>query len=183
MDAFELWLLEKPLESPLDRKEIQPVHPKGNQSWTFIGRTDVEAETPILWLHDANTWLIWKDPDDGKDWRWEEKGMMMASLTQWTWAWVSSWSGWCTGKPGMLQSTRSQRVEHNWATKLNWSSRRQEITNAGKDVDKREPLCTVCGGVNWLSPYRKHYGGFQKLKELLYDPEIYFWIYSQKKWK
>ena len=61
------------LESPLDWKEIQPVHPKGNQSWTFIGRTDAEAETPILWPPDAKNWLIWKHPDAGKDWR-QEKG-------------------------------------------------------------------------------------------------------------
>ena len=67
-------VLEKTLESPLDCKEIQPVHPKGNQSWIFIGRTDVETEIPILWPLDAKNWLIWKDPDAGKDWRQEEKG-------------------------------------------------------------------------------------------------------------
>ena len=67
-------VLEKILESPLNCKEIQPVHPQ-HQSWVFIGRTDVEAETPILWLPDAKSWLIWKDPDAGKDWRWEEKGI------------------------------------------------------------------------------------------------------------
>ena len=68
-------VLEKTLENPLDFKEIQPVHPKGDQSWVFIGRTDVEAETPILWPPDAKSWLIWKDPDAGKDWGQEEKGM------------------------------------------------------------------------------------------------------------
>ena len=65
---------EKTLESPLDCKEIQPVHPKGNQSWIFIGRTDAEDEPPILWPPDVKNWLIWKDPDAGKDWRQEEKG-------------------------------------------------------------------------------------------------------------
>ena len=71
-----LWtvVLEKTLESPLDCKEIQPVHPKGDQSWIFIGRTDAEAEALILWPPDAKNWLIGKDPDSGKDWRWEEKG-------------------------------------------------------------------------------------------------------------
>ena len=69
-------VLDKTLESPLDCKQIQPVHPKGDQSWVFIGRTDVEAETPILWPPDAKNWLIWKDPDARKDWRQEEKGMM-----------------------------------------------------------------------------------------------------------
>ena len=67
-------LLEKTLESPLDCKEIQPVHPKGDQSWVFTGGTDVEAETPILWPPDAKSWLIRKDPDAGKDWGQEEKG-------------------------------------------------------------------------------------------------------------
>jgi len=71
--CFWTVVLEKTLASPLDCEEIQPVHPKGNQSWIFIGRTDVEAETPILWPSDAKNWLIWKDPDAGKDWRQEEK--------------------------------------------------------------------------------------------------------------
>ena len=62
--------VKKTLESPLDFKEIKPVIPKGNQSWIFIGRTDAEAETPILWPPDAKNWFIWKDPDAGKDWRW-----------------------------------------------------------------------------------------------------------------
>ena len=73
--CFWTVVLEKTLESPLDCKEIQPVHPKGDQSLVFIGRTDVEAETPILWPPDAKSWLIWKDPDAGKDWRKEEKGV------------------------------------------------------------------------------------------------------------
>ena len=70
-----LLMLEKTLESPLDNKEIQAVHPKGDQSWVFIGRTDAEAETPILWPPDAKSWLIGKDSDAGKDWGQEEKGM------------------------------------------------------------------------------------------------------------
>ena len=73
--CFGTVVLEKTLESSLDCKEIQPVHPKGDESWVFIGRTDVEAETPILWLPDAKRWLISKDPDAGKDWGQEEKGM------------------------------------------------------------------------------------------------------------
>ena len=68
-------VLEKTLESPLDYKEIHPDNSKGNWSWIFIGRTDAEAETPILWPPDEKNQLIWKDPDSGKDWRWEEKGM------------------------------------------------------------------------------------------------------------
>ena len=73
-------VLEKTLESPLDCNKIQPVYPKGNQSWIFIGRTDVEAETPIP---DAKSWLIWKDPDAGKDWRWEEKGITEDEMVWW----------------------------------------------------------------------------------------------------
>ena len=73
--CFWTVVLEKILESPLDTKEIQPVNPKGNQSWLFIGRADVEVEIPILCPSFANNWLIGKDPDAGKDWRWEEKGM------------------------------------------------------------------------------------------------------------
>ena len=72
--CFWTVVLEKTLESPLDCKEIQPVHPKGNQFWTFIGRSDVEAETKILWTPDVKNLLIGKDPDTGKDWRQEEKG-------------------------------------------------------------------------------------------------------------
>ena len=84
--CFWIVVLEKTLESPLDCKEIQPVHPKGNQSWIFIGRIDAEAETTILWPPDAKSWLIWKDPNAGKDWRQEDKGMAedeMVGLHHW----------------------------------------------------------------------------------------------------
>ena len=72
--CFWTVVLKKTLESPLNCKEIQPVHPKGDQSWVFVERTDAEAETPIFWPPDANRWFIWKDSDAGKDWGWEEKG-------------------------------------------------------------------------------------------------------------
>ena len=106
-------------------KEVQSIDPKGNQSWIFIGGTDAEAETPIFWPLDAKKWLIWKDPDAGKDWKWEEKGMTgwdgwMASPMQWIWVWGNSGSWWWTGKPGVLQSMGSQRVGYDWATELNW---------------------------------------------------------------
>ena len=81
--CFWIAVLEKTLESPLDCKEIQPVHPKGNQSWIFIGRTDIEAETLILWPLDAKSWLIWKDPNAGKDCRREEKGMTEDEMVGW----------------------------------------------------------------------------------------------------
>ena len=81
--CFWTVVLEKTLESPLNCQEIQPVHPKGNQSWIFIGRTDAEAETPILWPPDAKSWLIGKNPDAGKHWRQEEKGMTEDEMVEW----------------------------------------------------------------------------------------------------
>ena len=83
IDAFEPVVLEKTFESPLDCKEVQPVHPKGDQSWVFIGRTDAKAETPILWLPDAKSWLIWIDPDARKNWGQEEKGMTEDEMVGW----------------------------------------------------------------------------------------------------
>ena len=119
--CFWTVVLEKTLENPLSCKEIQPVHPKGNQSWIFIGRTDTEAETPILWPPNTKNWPIGKDPDPGKDWRREEKATTeddMASLTLWTQVWVSFGSWWWTGRPGVLQSMGSQRVRLDWVTEL-----------------------------------------------------------------
>ena len=120
--CFQTMVLEKTLESSLDCKEIQPVHPRGNQSWIFIGRTDAEAETPLLWPPDVKNWLIGKDPDAGKDWGQEEKGMTedeMASPTPWIWVWVNSRSWWWTWKPGMLQSMKLQ--SQTLLTDLNWT--------------------------------------------------------------
>ena len=118
--------VRKTLENLLDKKEIQPVHPKGDQSWVFIGRTDVEAETPILWATCCKELTHWKRPwcwerlkvGEGDDRGWDG---WMASLTQWTWVWVNSGSWWWTGTPGMLQSMGSQRVGHDWETELNWT--------------------------------------------------------------
>ena len=121
IDAFELQCWRRLFESPLDRKEIQPVYPKGNQFWIFIGRTDAEAETPILWPPHTKKrpwcWERLKEGGEGDNRGWYG---WMASPTQWTWVWASSKSLWWTGKPGMLQSMGSQRVGHDWATELNW---------------------------------------------------------------
>ena len=118
--CFWTVVLGKTLESSLYCREVQPVHPKGNQSWIFIGRTDVEAETLILWPPDAENWLFWKDPDAGKDWRQEEKGttedeMWMVSPTQWTWVCVNSGSWWWTERPGVHGVAESDTTE-----RLNW---------------------------------------------------------------
>ena len=93
-------LLEKILESPLDCKDIQPVHPKGDQSWVFIGRTDAEAETPILWPPDVKSWLIWKDLDARKDWRQEEKGTTEDEMVGWHHRLNGHGFGWTTGVGG-----------------------------------------------------------------------------------
>ena len=106
----------KSLESLVLQGE-QPVNPKENQSWIFTGRTDAEAEAPILWPPDTKSWLIRKDPDSGKDWMQEKEATEdMALPIQWTWVWASSRRWWRTGKPGVLQSMGSQRVGHNWVT-------------------------------------------------------------------
>ena len=126
--AFELWCCRR-LESPLGSKDIESVNPKGNQSWIFIGRTDVEAKTPILWPPDVKSWLIRKIPFSWERLKAGEEGDnrgqdgWMASPTRWTWVWASSGSWLWTGKSGMLQSMGSQRVRHDWATELNWASK------------------------------------------------------------
>ena len=124
-----LWtvVLEKTLESPLDCKEIQPVHPTGDQSWVFIGRTDVEAETPILWPPDVKSWLTGKDPDAGKDWGQEEKGMTEDEMVGWHHQLNGHGFGWtlgvgdgqrglvCCGSWGRKESdTTERRIELNW---------------------------------------------------------------------
>ena len=124
--SFCTVVLEKTLESPLDCKEFHPVHPKGDQSWVFFGRTDAKAETLILWPPHAKSWLIWKYPDDGRDWGQEEKGTTEDEMSgwhhrQWTWVWVNSGCWWWTGRPGVLRFMGSQRVGDDWATELNWT--------------------------------------------------------------
>ena len=118
-------VLEKTLESPLDCKEIQPVHPKGNQPWDFFGRNDAEAETPVLWPPHAKSWLCcWEGlgaGGKGDDRGWDG---WMASPTRWTWVWVNSRRWWWRGRPGVLRFMGSQRVRHDWVTELNWTELR-----------------------------------------------------------
>ena len=123
--CFSTMVLDKTLESPLDCKEIQPVHSKGNHSWIFIGRTDVEAETPILWppreeLTHLKRPRCWERLRVGEGYNRGWDGWM-ASPTQWTWVWVNSGSWWWTGRPGVLQFMGLQRGRHDWATQPNWT--------------------------------------------------------------
>ena len=125
--CFWTVVLEKTLESPLNCKEIQPVHLRENQLWIFIGRTDAEAETPILWLLDEK-WLIGKDPDARKDWGQEEKGMMEDEMVGWHHQLdgheFEQAPGVGDGQGGPAHGRQSmglQRVRHNWATELNWT--------------------------------------------------------------
>ena len=158
--CFWTVLLDKIFESPLNCKEIQPVHPKGSQSWIFIGRTDVEAETAILWPPDAKNWLIRKDPDAGKDWSWEKKRTTENEAVGWHdrldghKCGQAPGVGWWTGRPGVLQSMGLQRVGHNWATELNWTERlvldRDFVENAMCLVTQSCP--TLCDPMDCSPP-------------------------------
>ena len=129
--CFWTVVLEKTLESPLDCKEIQPIHPKADQSWVFIGRTDVEAETPVLWPPDAKSWLIGKDPDAGKDWGQEEKGTTEDEMVGWHHCLSRHGFGWtpgvgdglggltCCGSWGRKESDTTERL--NWICVRAWS--------------------------------------------------------------
>ena len=125
--CFWTVMLEKTLESPLHCKEIQPVHPKGNQPWIFIGRIDAEAETPVLWTPDVKNWLSGKDPNSRKDWRWEEKGTIEDEMIGWHY-WLDghdfeSIPGVCDGQGDLVCcSTWSGKELYTteWLTELNW---------------------------------------------------------------
>ena len=135
-EPWSMWSdwLEKTLESPLDCKESQPVHPTGDQSWVFIGRTDAEPETPnnfAIWCEELTHWKrpwCWerlRAGGEGDDRGWDG---WMTSPTQWTWVWVDSGSWWWTGRPGMLQFMGLQRVRRDWATELIWTELSDELT-------------------------------------------------------
>ena len=134
-------MLEKTLESPLDCKKIQPVHPKGDQSWVFIGRTDAEAETPILWPPHAKSWLIGKDPDAGRDWGQEEKGMTEDEM--------AGWHHWLNGRSLselrelVMASEAWRAVIHGVAKSQTWLSGWTELNSSAWD-----PFLYI----HWLMP-------------------------------
>ena len=117
--------LEKTLEIPLDCKEIQPVHPKGDRSWIFIGKTDADAGTPILWPPEAKSWLIWKDPDAGKDWRWEENGTTENEMVGWHHRLNGHEFGWRPGvgdgQAGLASCGSWGCNESHMTEQLNWT--------------------------------------------------------------
>ena len=149
LDYTEIWaqknwcfwtvVLEKTLESPLDCKEIQPVNPKGDQSWVFIGRTDVEAETPILWPPDAKSWLIGNDPDAGKDWGQEEKGTTENEMVGWHHRLNGHGFGWTLGVVMDREAWHAvvHGVAKSWTwlsdgTELNWMTEEKNQATSGK---------------------------------------------------
>ena len=123
--CFWTVVLEKTLESPLDCKEIQPVHPTGDQSWVFIGRTDVEVETPILWPPDVKSWLIWKDPDAREDWGLEEKGTTEDEMVGWHHQLNGRGFGWTLGvgdgQGGLVCCGSWGHKESETTERLNWT--------------------------------------------------------------
>ena len=152
--CFWTVMLEKTLESPLDCKNVPPVHPKGNQSWIFIGRTDVEAETNTLatWCeeltHLKRPWC-WESlkAGEGDDRGWDG---WMVSPTQWIWVWVNSCSWWWTDRPGMLQPIGWQRVGHNSTTELNWGFSYESPQGFMIfKIDKKLFLPVTCSNIFW----------------------------------
>ena len=156
IDAFGTVVWEKTLESPLDCKEIQPVYPKGDQSWVFIGRTDVEAETPIHWPPDAKSWLIGKDPDAGRDWGQEEKGPTEDEMVGWYHGLNGHRFGWtpvvgdaqgglaCCSSWGHKESDITEWL--NW--KLNWLNGHEFEQTPGDSKGQGSLVCCNSWGCN-----------------------------------
>ena len=145
--CFWTVLLEKTLESPLDCKEIQPVHPKGDQSWVFFGRTDVEAETPILWPPDAKGWLIWKVPDAGKDWGQEEKGTTGDEMVGWHHQLNGHEFGWT---PGVSDGQGGLACCSSWGCKESDTTERLNWTEAVPL--SLSLMCLLCLGLSYPGP-------------------------------
>ena len=144
-------VLEKTLVIPLDYKEIQPVHPKGDQSWVegLMLKLKLQYFGHMMWRTDSFEKTLMLGKIDGRRKRgWQKMRQLMASSTQWTWVWVNSRSWWWTGRPGVLQSMGSQRVGHDWGTELNWTEEPGALQSIGsKELDTTE--VTACTNANW----------------------------------
>ena len=174
-------VLEKTLESPLNCKEIQSVHPKGDQSWVFIGRNDAEAETPILQPPDAMSWLIGKDPDAGKDWGQEKKGLTEDEMIGWhhqlngLWVWWTPGAG--DGQGGLASCSSRGRKESDTTERLIWT----ELISSEEILVKESrgsPLWCSSG----KSKYRKDKEGRQKeshCRTLPHFSSLFFWILGE----
>ena len=189
-------VLEKTLESPLDCKEIQPVHPKEDQSWVFIGKTDAEAETPILWPPHAKSWLIGKDPDARRDWGQEEKGTTEDEMAGWhhrlNGHGFGKTPGVCDGQGGLVCCSSWGRKESDTTERLNWTelTRKQQTPPSAADSTPTcpshqlrsesvssstvQPLAIVCAKVWINSPSKRpgpllHYAG-----EHPHTPQLHF---------
>ena len=163
-------VLEKTLESALDCKKVQPVHPKGDQSWVFINRTDVEAETPIIWPPDAKSWLIWKDPDAGKNWGQEEKGMTEDEMVGWHHQLNGHGFRWT---PGVGDGQGGQACYSSWGRKesdtteqLNWTE--LILCRLGKVIWKLEvwlekAMAPHSSTLAWKIPWTEEPGRLQSM--------------------
>ena len=156
---FWTMVLEKTLESPSDCKEIKPVNPKGNQSQMFIGRTEAKAEAPIFWPPDVKNWLIGKDPDAGKNWRQEEKGMTEDEMVgwhhrlQWAWVWASSGSWWWRGWGTQVWTSSWHAIVHGVAESWTWLSYWTDWLNcSGKTIYKNKWRPTGCRPLVYSKP-------------------------------
>ena len=196
IDVFELWCWRRLLESLLDSKEIKSVHPKGDQSWIFIGRTDAEAETPKLWSPDATNWLFGKDPDAGKDWRQEEKVMTEDEMVGWYNLLDGHEFEQALGVGdghGILACFRSmglQWIRHCWVTELNWSDcfyvglpgvsmvknlfAMQEIWAwfLGQDDPLEVGMATHSNILAWEIPWTEQPGGLQSMGLQKSQPQL-----------
>ena len=178
--CFWTVVLEKTLESPLDCKEIQPVHSEGDKPWNFFGRNDAKAKTPVLWPPHAKGWLIGKDSDAGRDWGQEEKGTTEDEMAGWHhWLdgriWVNSGSWWWIGRPGVLRFMGLQRVGHDWATELTEVLDNQLSVSAVwetvQTMAKRPGLEITCLSLTW------NFASYSKALKRSQNP-----VYSFLKW-
>ena len=168
-----LWtvVLGKTFESPLDCKEIQPVHPKGHQSWVFIGKTDVKAKTPVLWPSDAKSWLIWKDSDAGKGWGQEEKGTTENEIVGWH-HWLNGHAfGWtlgvCDGQGGLACCDSWDCKESDMTEQLNWAELNAQWTSSKfQAITRMRKLRKESGIGNFMCPE------FASFKSFFF----FFWI-------